>query len=152
MAAWDARIAHGQPNPGDAPSSADAGGRRYSRSKLCNVLFTFELARQLSGGRRVEVAAFNPGLMLDTGLVSGVAGRAIGRLVWAVTPLLRCTPLGRFIRSAPASGADLAYVATAALPPAPSLPRYFDGLKPAAASALARSGAGAQAAAELWRH
>lgn len=46
-AAWDALIAKGEPFPGD--SDRTNGSRRYSRSKLLNVLFANQLARVLSG-------------------------------------------------------------------------------------------------------
>jgi len=37
----------------------------YAQSKLCNLYFTYELARRLSG-TSIRVNAFNPGLMLDS--------------------------------------------------------------------------------------
>ena len=107
------------------------------------------------GARRVEVLAFNPGLMLDTGLVAGAAGRAAGAVAWALSPVLRCTPLGRLMRSAPASGADLAHVATAPLARAASsddAATYYDGRRPHLTSSFSRSAVGARAAAALWRH
>ena len=71
------------------------GRRRYTTSKLCNVLFTYELDRRLGhGGQGVTVNAFDPGLMPGSGLArdypptaatrvalpaaraAGVAGRA----------------------------------------------------------------------------
>lgn len=47
------------------PDKALAGDRiRYSYSKLCNLYFTYELARRLGGsGHTLYVNAFNPGLM-----------------------------------------------------------------------------------------
>jgi NAD(P)-dependent dehydrogenase (short-subunit alcohol dehydrogenase family) len=38
---------------------------RYSLSKLCNIYFTYELARRIAGSE-IRVNAFNPGLMLDS--------------------------------------------------------------------------------------
>src|ERR1700722_11958172 len=58
-----------------------AGRRAYTTSKLCNVLFTYELERRLrtekagSNGRSITVNAFDPGLMPGTGLA-----RDYGRL------------------------------------------------------------------------
>ena len=53
-------------------SDALAGRRRYTSSKLCNVLCAYELARRLSTGsarsKSVRVYAFDPGLMPGTGL------------------------------------------------------------------------------------
>ncbi len=62
---------------GDSP--ATAGRRRYTTSKLCNVLFTYELERRL-GGRGVTFNAFNPGLMPGTGLARDYPGYQ--RLAW----------------------------------------------------------------------
>ena len=57
---------------GDATGSANTvGRRRYTTSKLCNVLTTYELARRLqqaSPGGSITVNAFDPGLMPGTGL------------------------------------------------------------------------------------
>jgi NAD(P)-dependent dehydrogenase (short-subunit alcohol dehydrogenase family) len=50
---------------------AVAGRRRYTTSKLCNVLCTYELARRLeraSTTAQLRVCAFDPGLMPGTGL------------------------------------------------------------------------------------
>ena len=45
------------------------GRRRYTTSKLCNLLFTYELDRRLGhGGQGVTVNAFDPGLMPGSGL------------------------------------------------------------------------------------
>lgn len=50
-----------------------AGLRRYTTSKLCNVFFTYELARRLAGSndarmQSLKVNAIDPGLMPATGL------------------------------------------------------------------------------------
>jgi len=56
----------------DATGSANTvGRRRYTTSKLCNVLTTYELARRLRQerpDRSITVNAFDPGLMPGTGL------------------------------------------------------------------------------------
>lgn len=49
----------------DTESATTAGRRRYTTSKLCNVLTAYELARRFD---RVRVNAFDPGLMPGTGL------------------------------------------------------------------------------------
>ena len=47
----------------DLPSpGSDAGYRAYGRSKLCNLLFTYELARRLAGSG-ITVNALHPGLV-----------------------------------------------------------------------------------------
>lgn len=58
------------PDPSEKDESAEQTGRhRYGTSKLCNVLFTYELARRLkSTGTDIAVNAFDPGLMPGTGL------------------------------------------------------------------------------------
>src|SRR5216683_2766292 len=55
---------------GDPPGVA--GRRRYSTSKLCNLLFTYEAARRW-GGRGITFNAFDPGWA--AGDPPGVAGR-----------------------------------------------------------------------------
>jgi NAD(P)-dependent dehydrogenase (short-subunit alcohol dehydrogenase family) len=61
-----------------------AGRRAYTTSKLCNVLFAYELERRLraekavgSNGRSITVNAFDPGLMPGTGLARLRQARAI---------------------------------------------------------------------------
>lgn len=47
----------------------EIGRQRYALSKLCNILFTYELDRKLKkAGSKVAVNAINPGLMLTTNL------------------------------------------------------------------------------------
>ena len=58
------------PNPGRS-----IGYRAYARSKLCNILFTYELARRL-GSSGVTVNAVNPGLVRTSiARNNGFAGR-----------------------------------------------------------------------------
>jgi alcohol dehydrogenase (NADP+) len=140
--------------PRGGATDALAGNRRYCRSKLLNVLFAQELAARAPG---LAVASFNPGLMLDTAFVRGIAGAFIGALAWAAQPLLRCTRFASILREAPRSGAALAQLA--APPPEDVSLRgaYFsttaDG-KPliVPASAFARSPSGAAAGRDIWRH
>jgi NAD(P)-dependent dehydrogenase (short-subunit alcohol dehydrogenase family) len=63
----------------DLEPGADAGRRRYTTSKLCNIFCTYELARQLdqSGDprlRSIHVNAFDPGMMPGTGLARTYPG------------------------------------------------------------------------------
>jgi NAD(P)-dependent dehydrogenase (short-subunit alcohol dehydrogenase family) len=48
----------------------NSGSQRYSTSKLCLLIYTYELALRLplNGFDHITVNAFNPGLMPDTGL------------------------------------------------------------------------------------
>lgn len=57
----------------DFEPGGNAGRRRYTTSKLCNVYCTYEYARRLAGSsdsrlQSVRVNAFDPGLMPTTGL------------------------------------------------------------------------------------
>ncbi len=91
-------------------SAADpAGGRRrYTTSKLCNVLFAYELDRRLGqGSGGVTVNAFDPGLMPGSGLARDYS--PIGRWAWRyVFPMLRVFPN---VNSTRTSGARLAALA-----------------------------------------
>lgn len=47
-----------------------SGGKRYATSKLCTILYAYELDRRLRAhGRSVASIAFDPGLIPETGLV-----------------------------------------------------------------------------------
>jgi light-dependent protochlorophyllide reductase len=93
-----------------------AGRRAYTTSKLCNVLFTYELERKLraektvgSNGRSITVNAFDPGLMPGTGLARDY-GR-LARFAWRfVLPALR--PFVPNVNSAARSGRALANIVT----------------------------------------
>ncbi len=67
----------------DLPKPGSNGGyRAYGRSKLCNILFTYELARRLEGSG-VAVNALHPGLVRtniarDNGLLGRVVNFFIG--------------------------------------------------------------------------
>ena len=88
----------------DESASPDGRGR-YTTSKLCNVLFAYELDRRLGGGAEgVTVNAFDPGLMPGSGLARDYS--RIGQLVWRyVFPLMRVLPN---VNSTRGSGARLA--------------------------------------------
>jgi light-dependent protochlorophyllide reductase len=99
----DARFA-AQPEPGADP--LNAGRRAYTTSKLCNVMFTYELSRRLKaeGNDRICVTAFDPGLMPGTGLARDY--RPFQKFLWNfVLPALRFIP---GVNSASKSGFDLA--------------------------------------------
>jgi NAD(P)-dependent dehydrogenase (short-subunit alcohol dehydrogenase family) len=108
--------------------SVDNGRRRYTTSKLCNVLFTYELDRRLGDG--VTVNAFDPGLMPGSGLARDYP--PLQRLAWRfLFPALRVLP---GVRSTRTSGRYLA-----ALVNAPRFDgvsgQYFDGPRPIKSSA-----------------
>jgi NAD(P)-dependent dehydrogenase (short-subunit alcohol dehydrogenase family) len=89
----------------DEGTSAGEGRRRYTTSKLCNVLFTYELDRRLGHGEQgVTVNAFDPGLMPGSGLARDYP--PLQRLAWRyLLPALRVLP---GVRSTRTSGRYLA--------------------------------------------
>ena len=66
------------PNPG-----GNRGYRAYGRSKLCNILFTYELARRLEG-TGITVNALHPGLV-QTNIArnNGLLGRVVNFFIGA---------------------------------------------------------------------
>ena len=107
-------------------AAARLGRERYTTSKLCNVLFAYELDRRLGeGARGIAVNAFNPGLMPGSGLARDYG--ALQRAAWRfLMPALRVLPQVRGVRQ---SGRHLA--ALAADPANEGVTGcYFDGLKP----------------------
>ena len=87
---------------------AEDGRRAYTTSKLCNVLFSYELDRRLGHGEQgVTVTAFDPGLMPGSGLARDYP--PLQRLAWRyLLPALRVLP---GVRSTRASGNYLAALA-----------------------------------------
>jgi light-dependent protochlorophyllide reductase len=92
-----------------AEQPAGDGRRRYTTSKLCNVLFAYELDRRLGhGGGGVAVNAFDPGLMPGSGLARDYP--PVQRLAWRyLFPALRVLP---GVRSTRTSGRYLAALAS----------------------------------------
>jgi NAD(P)-dependent dehydrogenase (short-subunit alcohol dehydrogenase family) len=110
-----------------AEESAD-GRRRYTTSKLCNLLFTYELNRTL--GQGVTVNAFDPGLMPGSGLARDYS--PLQRLAWRyLLPALRVFP---GVRSTRTSGRYLAALMADARFDGVS-GQYFEGLRPIRSSA-----------------
>lgn len=69
----DPREKTGIPAPPDFEVGSDAGKRRYTASKLCNIYCTYEFVRRLSQSsdprlHSIRVNAFDPGMMPGTGL------------------------------------------------------------------------------------
>ncbi len=120
----------------DLPRPGRSGGHRaYARSKLCNILFTYELARRLEGSG-VTVNAANPGVV-RTRILSqnnGLLGRVIDFFV---------RPLG----VNPSKGAEtLNYLA--ASPEAEGLSgRYYEDCRAVPSSALSYD---TRLASDLW--
>ena len=86
-----------------------SGRRRYTTSKLCNLLFAYELDRRLEhGARGVSVTAFDPGLMPGSGLARDYPPML--KFAWRfVFPVLRVLPN---VNSTRASGTRLAALVT----------------------------------------
>jgi NAD(P)-dependent dehydrogenase (short-subunit alcohol dehydrogenase family) len=91
-----------------AGATAGDGRRAYTTSKLCNVLFAYELDRRLGHGEQgVTVNAFDPGLMPGSGLARDYP--PLQRLAWRyVLPSLRVLPGVRSTRTSGRYLADLA--------------------------------------------
>ncbi len=109
------------------PSGEDVmpGRQRYTTSKLCNILFVYELDRRLGRGKEgVGVNAFNPGLMPGTGLARDYG--PVQRLAWRfLLPAARILPQ---VRGVEQSGRDLAALAADARYDGVT-GEYFDGAK-----------------------
>lgn len=125
-------------------ATAPANGRlRYTTSKLCNVLFAYELNRRLGeGAEGITVTAFDPGLMPASGLARDYSPAM--RLVWRVVgPMLRLLPN---VNSTSTSGGRLAALA---VDPAFDgvTGRYYEGAKEIRSSVDSYDGA---KALDLW--
>ncbi|GAB4415062.1 MAG: protochlorophyllide reductase [Bacteroidia bacterium] len=133
-------LAYPADRPGDKPGVV--GARRYVNSKLCNVLFAYELARRLPayGYPDCRVNAFNPGFVPETNLGRGTS--PVNRwLLRHVLPRMRWLLPG--IRSVATSASDM--IACCLETEASGL--YFDGRTPVASSGLSYD---TRLAADLW--
>ncbi len=101
-----ASLAHPKEDAAGADSMQKLGQRRYTTSKLCNVLCAYELARRLqASGLAVTVNAFDPGLMPGSGLARDYG--PVSRFVWKfVLPALRLVM--KNVNSTQSSGKNLA--------------------------------------------
>lgn len=138
-----APLARGEVPASLAPATPKANQFRYATSKLCTLLYMYELDRRLrAAGSRVTVTTFDPGLMPGTGL-----GRANkGAALWAwknVLPVLRLFP---GVNSPDTSGRNLAWLTTS---PAVAgvTGKYFEGRQAVPSSVLSRQ---PKLWAELW--
>jgi len=94
-----------------AEGTSVAGRRAYTTSKLCNVMFTYELSRRLrteghcTEDKPITVNAFDPGLMPATGLARDFGGAA--KFAWNyILPVLTLFVPG--VNTASRSGTNLA--------------------------------------------
>ena len=148
--AWNdpAALAKGDLGPIAAKDSPfQSGQRRYTTSKLANVLFSHELARRLPAG--VTTNAFDPGLMPGTGLIREAPAPL--RFLWhRVLP--RVLPLVRRFLLANVHTTAESGVALARLVVDPGLQgtsgKYFEGQREIPSSTDSYD---AIRAAELWQ-
>ncbi|PAD39499.1 SDR family NAD(P)-dependent oxidoreductase [Terribacillus sp. 7520-G] len=89
-------------------SSLAKGQTRYTTSKLCNIYFSYELARQIEKSKRlITVKAFNPGMMPGKGSSLSRDYNPILKFMWNnVLPIMRF--FRSSVRSTKQSGTDLA--------------------------------------------
>ncbi|CAE8628625.1 unnamed protein product [Polarella glacialis] len=177
---YEARLLRGEPCLGEEEDAETCRGRRYSRSKLCNVLSTNELARRLSGAvpfgademvartsqeavtnascklptaRSLTVIAMNPGLMLDTNFVTGVVGDRLGWVAYALSPVLLLMPIGKLMRSGSGSGEDLAVLACGGGDAQAATAAFYSGHEVHPSSEFSRSREVVMSKqVELWNH
>lgn len=88
-----------------------SGGKRYATSKLCVILYTYELDRRLkAGGSKIASIAFEPGFIPETGLIR--TAPAIVRWLFTTSPVKWIfKSIGITIGSIAFSGASLAEIA-----------------------------------------
>jgi NAD(P)-dependent dehydrogenase (short-subunit alcohol dehydrogenase family) len=114
------------------PTATFTGSREYSVSKLCNVLFTQELARRL-GGAAVHAYALHPGVV-----ASDIWRRVPRPARWFLTRRMLTTEQGAVTSVYCATSPDVA--ADSGL--------FYDKCAPRAASPVATQAL----AEELWKH
>lgn len=125
-------------------SDLPSGIRRYTTSKLANLLFARELARRLQlAGRAITVNAFDPGYVPGTGLTRAWPAW----LIRVLTSPMLMRASGIRMSTMEEAGAALAWLITG-----PSLSamtgRYYEGFREAEPSPEAQM---ADRSAELWK-
>ncbi|OBF63519.1 alanine-phosphoribitol ligase [Mycobacterium sp. 852002-51971_SCH5477799-a] len=131
-------------HPPAAEGDSRLGRRRYTTSKLCNVLFSYELDRRLHhGANGITVNAFDPGMMPGSDLARDYP--PLQQFAWRfLLPALRILP---GVRSTRTSGKALAaLVADSRFDEVSG--RYFDGAKAAQSS---RDSYDRAKALDLWQ-
>ncbi|MFD2654876.1 SDR family NAD(P)-dependent oxidoreductase [Gracilibacillus thailandensis] len=126
-------------------SSLNRGQTRYTTSKLCNLYFSYELARRIEKANRlITVKAFNPGMMPGRGSSLSRDYNPILKFMWNnVLPLMRF--FRSSIRTTQQSGTDLANLILNQR--FSSSGQYFDGPKKIASS---KESYDIDRAKELW--
>ncbi|KAI8475934.1 MAG: hypothetical protein J3K34DRAFT_403243 [Monoraphidium minutum] len=94
---------------GGVPPASFDGGLAYTRSKLCNLLFTYHLARRLAAdGSGVTVNGYDPGFCPDTELAKEIPGVVRGLFRVMVPLYMRLVGSPQRPSTAAASGAFMA--------------------------------------------
>jgi NAD(P)-dependent dehydrogenase (short-subunit alcohol dehydrogenase family) len=120
----------------DLQSAKNFGAMKaYSRSKLCNILFTRELARRLHG-TGVTANCLHPGFVATR--FGDESGGAISRLFW----------LGKFFAITPAKGAETIVYLASSPDVATTTGQYYDKCLPTTPSLPARDD---RSALLLWQ-
>lgn len=121
------------------------GRYRYTTSKLCNLLCTYELAKRLQNyPTTIWVNAFNPGLMLDTNLARGYNQKETFKFLLDSFPDLLCHIL-RFGNSKKMGKALASLILNSDLDGVSG--KYFDGFKQVESSVESHN---TYKAVELW--
>lgn len=130
------------PDEDNETDIGNVGRRRYTTSKLCNVLCAYELSRRLQKQQsKITVNAFNPGLMLDTKLSRDYSQAEIAALSTAIP-----SSVVEKARSSKTMGAALARLILDPLLDN-ATGKYFDGLEEIQSSDESYD---EQKATELW--
>jgi retinol dehydrogenase 12 len=121
----------------DLQSAKSFGARKaYGQSKLCNILFTRELARRLQG-TRVTANCLHPGFVATR--FGDQSGGLISRLVW----------LAKFFAISPAKGAETIIYLASSPDVAEATGQYFYKSVPIRPSSCAQDD---RSALLLWQH
>ena len=121
----------------DLQSAKNFGGRKaYGQSKLCNILFTRELARRLQG-TGVTANCLHPGFVATR--FGDQSGGLISRLVW----------LAKFLAISPAEGAETIVYLASSPNVAEATGQYFYKSVPIRPSSWAQDD---RSALLLWQH
>jgi NAD(P)-dependent dehydrogenase (short-subunit alcohol dehydrogenase family) len=120
----------------------NTGRVRYTTSKLCNILFAYELSRRLKQQQsKITVNVFNPGLMGDTQLARDYSQAEISTLMAGISPSV----LEQARDSKTMGGALARLILDSSLNHVTG--QYFDGLEEVQSSAESYD---EKEAAELW--
>ncbi|WP_319419917.1 SDR family NAD(P)-dependent oxidoreductase [Pleurocapsa sp. FMAR1] len=138
----DAKLLAFPDNNDNDTDIGNTGRGRYTTSKLCNILCTYELSRRLQKQQsNITVNAFNPGLMLDTKLARDYSEAELSALITTTSQSVM-----ENARDSKAMGSALArLILDSSLNQVTG--KYFDGLEEIQSSAESYD---EKKASELW--